>query len=111
MSEETKNPVQRDWEMEDEFYGQEQGQKTLSLEDFMEEESGGSLTGQKTTPDLEEAAVTIRQILSLAAEGRKTGEIAEELGLTFDYVSQAQICAQSFPEDDALAIARLLIMG
>lgn len=113
MSDFDKNPVNKDWELEDGFYQEGASKKEISIEDFIDDGNIENSFGEAPNAfsELEKAASEIREVLKLAGKGKHVEAIAAELNLSADYVSQIQICAQSFPEDNAMAIARLLVMG
>lgn len=106
-----------DWELSDEYYQEDAGKKELSLEDFLEEAElkpleGGSF-GDKTeaNEELYRVAADVERVLALCGQGKTAVQIAGELGMEASYVSDIMVCIQAFPEDGALAAARLLVMG
>lgn len=113
MSDFDKNPIKKDWELEGDFYKEDASIPSMSLEDFIDDNDLEGNFGSAPTviDELKQAAEVITQVLKLAGEGKKVEDIAGEMCLQEDYVRQIQICAQSFPEDNAMAIARLLVMG
>ena len=105
-----------DWELSEEYYKEETGKKELRLEDFMEEETApagqnGLAGGSGLTEQLEAMASQVKQIRELSAGGHPADQIAAELNMDGQQVRDILVCMQSFPEDDPLAVARLIILG
>ncbi len=106
----------KDWELSEEYYKEETGAKTLRLEDFLEtEESGESPAGlqkeSSLSAQLEAMAERVRQARELSGAGHRAEQIAAMLGMEEQQVRDILICIQSFPEDDPLAVARLILLG
>ena len=92
MQNQKKAGQAEDWELSEEYYREDTGKKELRLEDFLEEEP----------------AEADREGLA-GADGLK-----EQLESMADRVKQIRdilVCMQSFPEDDPLAVARLIVLG
>ena len=92
MQNQKKAGQAEDWELSEEYYREDTGKKELRLEDFLEEEP----------------AEADREGLA-GADGLK-----EQLETMADRVKQIRdilVCMQSFPEDDPLAVARLIVLG
>ena len=92
MQNQKKTGQAEDWELSEEYYREDTGKKELRLEDFLEEEP----------------AEADREGLA-GADGLK-----EQLESMADRVKQIRdilVCMQSFPEDDPLAVARLIVLG
>lgn len=117
MDNQNKHFMEADWELSDEFYEQDADRKELSLEDFIDDDSAGlnqesGLSQTSTvTAELEQIAADVRRITALAAQGKAAAEIAQELSVGVNYVSDVMVCVQAFPEDDPLAVARLIALG
>lgn len=114
---EKKLNLEADWELSEEYYHQAAGQPEMSLEDFMDDGSadlnaesglGGDTAVQE---ELQRVAADVSRILALSSQGKSAGEIAQELGVEQQYVSDIMVCIQAFPEDNPLAVARLIVMG
>ena len=98
-----------DWELSEEYYKEDTGKKELRLEDFLEEEMAGEgqdglTAGSSLTEQLEAVAAQVKQIRELSG-------IASMLGMDGQQVRDILVCIQSFPEDDPLAVARLILLG
>ncbi len=105
-----------DWELSEEYYKEETGKKELHLEDFMEEEmapegQNGLTGGSGLTEQLEAMAARVKQIRELSAAGHPADRIAMMLNMEDRQVRDILVCMQSFPEDDTLAVARLIVLG
>lgn len=114
---EKKQQTEMDWELSAEYYHQDAGQQEMSLEDFMDDASadlnaqsglGGDSAMQE---DLQRVAADVSRILVLGSQGKSADEIAQELGVEQQYVSDIMVCIQAFPEDNPLAVARLIVLG
>ena len=53
----------------------------------------------------------VKQIRELSAGGHPTDQIAAMLGMDGQQIRDILVCMQSFPEDDPLAVARLIVLG
>lgn len=108
--------TEKDWELEEDYYGQSSSGPELRLEDFMDEEGGefpAALDGKEKGPGderLEKTIHDVHQVLEMAQEGKTIGEIAAALGLDFQYVYDIQVTAQGFREDDEIAVAHMMCM-
>ena len=117
MEDQKRNGEQElDWELSEDYYQEETGKKELRLEDFLEPEEGqaheaGLNSGSDLAKELEEMAERVRQIMELSGAGRSAAQIASELFLDEQQVQDILVCVQSFPEDDPLAVARLMVLG
>ena len=105
-----------DWELSEEYYKEESGKKELRLEDFMEEETApegreGLAGGNGLTEQLEAMAAQVKQVRELSAAGNPADQIAAMLDLDGQLLRDILVCVQSFPEDDPLAVARLIVLG
>lgn len=106
----------RDWELEEDFYSQGEGKK-WRLEDFLEENP----EAQEKEPELNRAAETgalleqmaeqVRQVTALSSQGKTAEQIAGILGMEQKTVQDIMVCLQAFPEDDPVAVARLIVLG
>ena len=108
--------MQEDWELSEEYYKEESGKKELRLEDFMEEERApedqdGLAGGNGLTQQLETMAARVKQVRELSAAGNPADQIAAMLDMDGQQVQDILVCMQSFPEDDPLAVARLIVLG
>lgn len=110
VNEQKKTEKELDWELSDAFYKEnEGGERTLSLEDFIEEEPDAKMYSVKG--ELEKTVEDVRKVQKLSAEGKTIDEIAAETGMDRAYVYNIQVCAQGFHEDDEIAVAHLVMMG
>lgn len=112
---ESKNMIQTDWELTEDYYQNAQDAPELKLEDFMDED-GSSVSSlkelqiaQKTR--LDQITKDVHQVLALAKEGKTVDEIAAKLGMNPQYVYDIQVSAQGFREDDEIAVAHLVGMS
>ncbi|MDO4267213.1 MAG: hypothetical protein Q4C73_01975 [Eubacteriales bacterium] len=115
MSMEKKRNDEADWELSEEFY-RENTKTGLRLEDFIEEENadsglepGGS--GTAVSAELERVAEQVRRVTELSGHGTDAASIAEQLAMEPELVRDILVCVQTFPEDDPLAVARLIVLG
>ena len=53
----------------------------------------------------------VKQVMELSGSGHPAGAIASMLGMDVQQVRDIMVCVQSFPEDDPLAVARLIVLG
>ena len=117
MSTQGKEQAELDWELTDEFYSQDAGKKELSLEDFMDDTSAdlnadsGLDASAEASARLEQVAADVSRVLALSSQGKMAADIAAEMGVETSYVSDIMVCIQAFPEDNPLAVARLIVMG
>lgn len=112
-----KDMTELDWELTDEFYSQDTEEKELKLEDFIDETSAdlntenGLNDAVQDHERLQQTAADVARVLALSGQGKTAPEIADEMGMELSCVSDIMVCIQAFPEDDPLAVARLMIMG
>lgn len=101
-----------DWELSEEYYAADETKRELKLEDFMEDEE---LHQENDTAvqgtEVERTAEDVRKVMELTSLGKTAVEIAQQLEIDAEYVNNIQICVQSFPEDNAVAVAHLILMG
>ena len=97
MQNQKKAGQAEDWELSEEYYREDTGKKELRLEDFLEEEPA--------------EADRVKQIRELSAGGHPADQIAAMLGMDGQQIRDILVCMQSFPEDDPLAVARLIVLG
>ena len=107
---------QEDWELSEAYYKEEDGKKELRLEDFLEpeeapENQSGLSDGTGIAGQLEEMAAQVKQVMELSGAGHQAEKIASMLGIEGQLVRDIMVCVQSFPEDDPLAVARLILLG
>lgn len=105
-----QNKSAGDWELNEDFYTEKE-EKTLSLEDFIEDEQSQETAGYALKGELEKTVEDVRTVQKLAAEGKTIDEIVKLTGLERQYVYNIQVCAQGFHEDDEIAVAHLVMMG
>lgn len=118
MSIQDKNQGNADWELSEEYYQQDDEKKELSLEDFMDDssedleaEDGFRVgSGSEMQQKLQRIAGEVRRVMELSGKGASAEEIAAELGVEASYVADIMVCVQSFPEDDPIAVAHLMMM-
>lgn len=114
---EKNRSAESDWELSEAYYSQDAAQKELSLEDFIDDDSAdlnaeSGLCGTSAENDrLQRVAADVTRILALSSQGRTAAEIAQELEVEQQYVSDIMVCIQAFPEDNPLAVARLIVFG
>lgn len=116
MQEKNTMGQQEDWELSEEYYKEETGKKELRLEDFLEteeapENQSGLGGANGVAGQLEEMAGRVKQVKELSGAGHPAGAIASMLGMDVQQVRDIMVCVQSFPEDDPLAVARLIVLG
>ena len=104
MQEKNTMGQQEDWELSEEYYKEETGKKELRLEDFLETEEA-----PENQSGLGGANGVAGQLEEMA--GHPAGAIASMLGMDVQQVRDIMVCVQSFPEDDPLAVARLIVLG
>lgn len=111
MSEEKK--VQgEDWELSEEYYKSEEGDKELSLEDFITEEdleTDGLKLQSSHDELLKKTAEEVHRVMELSLQGNSIEKITEMTGLDSQYVYNILVCAQGFHEDDEIAVAHLVL--
>ncbi len=107
---EEKKKESADWELSEDFY-KEEITKTLSLDDFVEDEECETADTYSVRGELERVVADVKAVQKLQTEGKNTEEIAAATGLDVQYVYNIQICTQGFHEDDAIAVAHLVMMG
>lgn len=108
--------AEQDWELSADYY-QTADAGSFCLEDFIEAagEDGadgpGLDAGKAVSGELERMAQLVTQVQALSGQGRSAEAAAEELGVEASLVRDILICTQAFPEDDPLAVARLIVLG
>lgn len=110
----TQNPFDAaDWELSDDYYQEQEGRPELKLEDFMTEDEAipSPISLDNTDSELSRTISDVKNVLSVYGEGKSVEEIAHLLSLEADYVHTILYCAQGFPEDDPIAVARLVMMS
>lgn len=105
---EKKDSRESDWELSEEYY-RVSGTKNLRIEDFLELEH--EPIQRRSAEELEEKAALVKAVLEAEKAGGSSEEIAAALGIARKDVEDILVCIQAFPEDDPMAVARLLVMG
>ena len=103
---------EKDWELSEDYYKEQDSEKKLSLEDFITEQDldGNSLNISPQSDELLKKTIEdVHQVLALAKDGMSIEKIAELTGLDEKYVYDIQVCAQGFREDDEIAVAHLVL--
>lgn len=110
---EKREDLDLDWELSEDYYKEKENRRELRLEDFMEEETPEpGLSGQTAVgADVQRVAADVRRVKELAVQGKTVAEIAGLTGMEQKTVSDILICIQSFPEDNDIAVAHLILMG
>ncbi len=112
MSDFNKKEESGDWELSEDFYNGGTD-RDLKLEDFMEEgeleSEGDFLSGSDKR--LQQTVRDIEAVLALSAKSRPISEIASSLGMEPSYVELILQCSQGAREDDAIAMAHLVLMS
>lgn len=111
MSEEKKARGE-DWELSEEYYKSKEGDKKLSLEDFMTEEdlqADGGMLQPNHDERLKKTAEDVHRVMELSQQGYSIERIAAATGLDGQYVYNILVCAQGFREDDEIAVAHLVL--
>lgn len=111
---EKKENMDLDWELSADYYKEDENRRELKLEDFIEEDAAESGMADHTASlnaDVQRVAADVRKVKELAGQGKNMAEIAGLLGVEQKYVSDILICVQSFPEDNDIAVAHLILMG
>ena len=80
-------------------------------EEMAGEGQDGLTAGSSLTEQLEAVAAQVKQIRELSGSGHPADQIASMLGMDGQQVRDILVCIQSFPEDDPLAVARLILLG
>ena len=116
MQNQKKAGQAEDWELSEEYYREDTGKKELRLEDFLEEEPAeadreGLAGADGLKEQLETMADRVKQIRELSAGGHPADQIAAMLGMDGQQIRDILVCMKSFPEDDPLAVARLIVLG
>lgn len=117
MSAEEKTAFGGDWELSEDFYKENGEKRELSLEDFMDDDStdlnaeSGLDSDAAEGKALEQTAERVKQVIAMSSQGKNAAEIATELGVTEQDVKDIMVCVQAFPEDNPMAVARLIVMG
>lgn len=118
MSMQDSNQEAVDWELSEDFYNQDGEKKELSLDDFISDsseelsaEDGFGLDhGSEVQQRVQRIAADVRRVMELSGKGFPAEQIAAELGAEASYVADIMVCVQSFPEDDPIAVAHLMMM-
>lgn len=134
MAVQGNNNTPGDWEFSEDFYKADEEKKGLSLEDFICDDSAdlkagtgsseGSFAGgpeggaaalaevaSKKADALSRTAKQVGQVIELSRQGKSAADIAAALDVTEAYIKDIMVCVQAFPEDNPMAVARLLVMG
>ena len=56
-------------------------------------------------------AELVRQVTALSGQGNTAEQIAGVLGMEKKTVQDIMVCLQTFPEDDPVAVALLIVLG
>ena len=56
-------------------------------------------------------AELVRQVLALSGHGNTAAQMAGALGVERKLVQDIMVCLQAFPEDNPVAVARLIVLG
>lgn len=111
---ENRENQELDWELSGDYYKANEHSRELKLEDFIGEDAAepgaaDDMTGM--TAELQRVAADVRRVMELSLQGKTVAEIADLTGAEPKYVSDIQVCVQSFPEDNEIAVAHLILMG
>lgn len=107
-----------DWEMSADYYNQNDEKRELSLEDFIDDSSKelsaadgfGMDPASEVQRKVQKIAGDVRRVMELSGKGDTAEQIAAQLGVEASYVADIMVCVQSFPEDDPIAVAHLMMM-
>jgi hypothetical protein len=99
-----------DWELNDDYYSNDKS-STLSFEDFVNNEKSEKVNTFDDYSTLSQTAKDIELVKTSTLNGMSIDSISKEFSLDKTYIKDILITIQSYPEDDNLAIARLLVMG
>lgn len=117
MGAQEKERAELDWELTDEYYSRDDDGKELNLEDFMDETSAdlnavsGLDAAMEVNARLQQTSADVARVVALSGQGKTAADIAGEMGVEVSYISDIMVCIQAFPEDNPLAVARLIVMG
>lgn len=114
MTKDEKQQQETDWELADDFYQVTEGKKKWTLDDFLQEEEPPALeenSEASLSEQVKQMAAQVRQVKELSVQGKTAAQIAEILGVETRLVTDILICVQSFPEDNDIAVAHLILMG
>lgn len=108
-------PIQNsDWELSEDFYKPAEGAGELRLEDFMEPEEASAperSASSQISEQVQQLAARIHQVKELSVQGKTAAQIGEALKMDPKLAADIMICVQSFPEDNDVAVAHLIMMG
>jgi hypothetical protein len=103
-----------DWEFGNDFY-QEKETKTLSLEDFVNDEAPDAAkinAGEATNPGFAKTVQDVAAVRKLYNSGQTITDVSSLLGLEPEYVRIIMITLNSISEDDTdEAVAHLVMMS
>jgi len=99
-----------DWELNDDYYSNDNS-STLSFEDFVNNDSTKKVHTSTDCSTLSQTAKDIELVKTSTVNGMSIDSISQEFSLDKTYIRDILITIQAYPEDDNLAIARLLVMG
>ncbi len=89
----------------------------MRLEDFMDDDSSdlnqdsGLNPAAEVSASIQQMAELVRQVQNLSGQGKTAADIAQVLNMELQQVQDILICTQAFPEDNPLAVARLILLG
>lgn len=109
-----KDNQNQDWELSEEYYKENEDKREWKLEDFIEDEVAEEPLISDTAglhEDVKRVAADVRRVKELSGQGKTVVEIAGMMRVEPKYVSDIQVCIQSFPEDNDIAVAHLILMG
>lgn len=95
-----------DWDMAEDFYNApEKAEKE-------EKKAPDSISEDMIRdPDLQKTVDEVIQVKKASAQGQNIQQISAALGLSAQYITDILLTIQGSPEDDELAVARLILMG
>lgn len=99
-----------DWELSEDFYQADEN-NDLKLEDFMEPDQPAEAPLSPGGGLLEKTAGEVKAVMALYGQHKSISEIASSLGFEESYVTIILQCAQGYQEDDAIAVAHLVMMS
>lgn len=103
-----------DWELSEAYYKEDTGKKNCVWRIFWRRRRQRARVvcgGSSLTEQLEAMAAQVKEIRELSGTGHPADQIASMLGMDGQQVRDILVCMQSFPEDDPLAVARLIVLG
>lgn len=109
----------KDWEYMSDFYKADDARKVRSFEEIVADTSENSelearlkdINLNAADDELARTIQDVKRVKEASVNGKSIEEIALQLSLSKEYVTNILMTVQGYPEDNDFAVAHLVLMG